>query len=67
MTRLGWVFICRKMPEQELPLAPYRCRYLERYFNRMVKEKDAAAKKQKKKEEKEKKQKKVPPGLTVYL
>ncbi len=67
VTRLGWVLLCRKMPDQELPLTPYRCRYLERYYNQMVKEKDAAAKKQKKKEEKEKKQKKVHPCLSVYL
>ena len=74
--RLGWVLLCRKMPH---PPAPYRCRYLERYYNRRQKEKDEAAMKQKKKEEKEKKkqekekkemakkQKKVPPGLPVYL
>jgi hypothetical protein len=61
------------------PPALYRCRYLERYFNRRQKERDEAAMKQKKKEEKEKrkqekekkdmakKQKKVPPGLSVYL
>ncbi len=67
VTRLGWVFLCRKMPDQEFPLVPFRCRYLERYYNRMVKEREAAAKKQKKKEEKEKKQKKVLPCLTVYL
>ncbi len=76
MTRLGWVLLCRKMPD---PPAPYRCRYLERYYNRRQKEKDEAAMKQKKKEEKEKKkqekdkkeeakkQKKVPSGLSVYL
>ncbi len=65
--RLGWVFHCRKMPDQEFPLAPYRCRYLERYYNRMVKEKEAAAKKQKKKEEKEKKQEKLLPCLYMHL
>ncbi len=32
------------MPVQELPFVPYRCRYLERYYNRMVKEKDVAKK-----------------------
>ena len=68
-SRLGWVLLCRKMPD---PPAPYRCRYLERYYNRRQKEKDEAAMKQKKKEEKEKKelakkQKKVTPGLSVYL
>ncbi len=57
MTWLGWVwaFLCRKMPDQVLPIGPYRCRYLERYYNRMVKEKEAAENKQKKKEAKEKK------------
>ena len=61
------------------PPAPYRCRYLERYYNRSQKELEEAAIKQKKKEEKEKKkqekekkemakkQKKVPPGLSVCL
>ncbi len=58
VTRLGWVFLCRKMPDQYLRLAPYRCRYLERYYNRMVKEKEAAAKKQKKQKKKEEKEKK---------
>jgi hypothetical protein len=47
------------MPDQEPAFGPYRCRYLDRYYNRMLKEKDEAAKKQKKKEEKEKRQKKV--------
>ncbi len=56
---LGWVLLCRKMPDHEPAFGPYRCRYLERYYNRMLKEKDEAAKKQKKKEEKEKRQKKV--------
>ncbi len=66
-TRLWWVLLCRKMPDQELLPAPYRCRYLERYYKRMVNEKDEAAKKQKTKEEKEKKQKKLPPCLSVYI
>ncbi len=67
VTRLGWVLLCRKLPDQEPPLAPSRCRYLERYYNRMLKEKYEGAKKHKNKEEKEKKQKKVPPCLSVYL
>ncbi len=45
------------MPDQQLPLVPYRCGYLKRYYNRMVKEKEAAVRKQKKKEEKERKSK----------
>ncbi len=33
-----------KMPEQELPFVPNRCLYLERYYNEMVNEKEAAKK-----------------------
>ncbi len=41
---MGLGFPTGIMPEQELPFVHYRCRYLERYYNQMVNEKEAAKK-----------------------